>query len=195
MSGSPPVVIYLHGFNSSPDALKAQQLGDYLQQHHPKVDYRRPYIPGPPDQAVASLSDMITMLAGRRVCLVGSSLGGFYASWLAARFDCRAVLVNPAVAAHRLLQSRLGQQRNPYSGEQYELTTAHMQTLQSLCLEAPDDPRRFLLLVQMADEVLDARAALRYYRRCQCLIEPGGNHRFAGFQRHLPLICSWFELE
>lgn len=190
-----PVVVYLHGLDSSPGALKATQVGDYIAEKAIATDYLRPAIPDQPDKAIPVLNTLMQSLAGRRVCLLGSSMGGFYATWLAEKYDCQAVLINPVVRAHERLHTYLGKQTNPYSGEQYELTTAHIETLQSLYFETVKTAGRYLLLLQMADEVLDARQAQAYYAGCRSVIEPGGNHRFQGFERHLPQVFSWFELE
>lgn len=192
---SRPVVVYLHGLNSSPGALKAQKVAEYIADKSINADYLRPTIPDLPDKAVPELDQLMKALADRKACLIGSSMGGFYATWLAQVYDCKAVLINPVVKAHERLKVHLGKQVNPYSGVQYELTTAHIETLQSLYFETVKTPERYLLLLQMGDEVLDARQAEAYYADCRSLIEPGGDHRFQGFERYLPEVFSWFELE
>lgn len=190
-----PVLIYLHGFNSSPNAMKAQQVEYFLQNYTTTYEYHRPWIPDLPEQAVAMLDAFLQQFTGRRVFLIGSSLGGYYATWLAERYACKAALVNPSIRPYELLHQHLGEQRNPYSGQRYTLTTAHMQTLKSLFLQRIMHPSRYLVLLQMADEVLNAVEASQRFYQSRCMIEPGGNHQFQEFQRYLPAIFAWFEAE
>ena len=196
MPDSFPVLVYLHGFNSSPKALKAYQLQAYLHKKRLPFDYLRPAIPDTPDQAMVFLQNMMTELEDRPVWLFGSSLGGFYATWLAEnRARTKAVLINPAVRPHELMHHHLGEQRNPYTDHCYRLTQEHMQALQSWHVNRIKHPERFLLLLQMADEVLDAAEASRHFYQSRCMIEPGGNHRFAGLYRYFPDIFSWLVWE
>lgn len=190
-----PVLIYLHGFKSSPQALKAQEVAAYIASRELAVDYRQPALPDLPDQAFTLLKTMMDGLKGRKVALIGSSLGGFYATWLAETYDVKAVLVNPAVRPHELMQKYLGINENPYSGVQFELTPLHMETLQSHYLKDFRQPSRFLLLLQTGDEVLDALEASARFSASPCMIEAGGDHRFQHFERYLPRVFAWLDLE
>ena len=188
-------VVYLHGFNSSPQAQKAQETAAFLGNTFPHISFYQPCIPDLPEQARDFLQGYIAdlMQAHRHIVLIGSSLGGFYATWLAQRFDLLAVLVNPAVRPHELMHKYLGWNENPYSGCRYQLPAAHMKTLQSLYNEEIDRPQRFLLLLQMADEVLDASEASARFYQSPCRIFPAGDHRFQGFDRVLPAVFDWVE--
>ena len=187
------VIVYLHGFNSSNKALKAQLTEQYLQQHHPQLDFLAPSIPDLPDKAADFLDNYIRQLKCQYddIILIGSSLGGFYATWLSERFFIRAVLVNPAIRPHDLMQHYSGWNENPYSGVRYELTATHMQTLQSLYINNIQHPQNFIILLQMADEVLDAAEASAKFYSSPCRIMPGGDHSFQNFERMLPEICGW----
>lgn len=184
---SQPSIIYIHGFNSSPQSTKARQLGRHLTHHHPEVRYAVPALPNDPAQAIAVLAAVIGELGGSPV-LLGSSLGGCYATWLAQQHRLRAVLVNPAVRPWRLFADHLGPQENLYSGERWELTLAHVAALQALEVPALARPDDFLVLLQTGDETLDWRDAADYYRDCSVLKQVGGSHGFDNFEDVLPLI-------
>ena len=187
------VVVYLHGFNSSAQALKAKETAAYLQTLHSAIDFKQPTIPDVPDEAVQFLNAYIEDLQKQYddIVLIGSSLGGFYATWLAEKFDLRAVLVNPAIKPHELMHKYLGCNENPYTHVRYELTASHMQTLQSLYKDHIHRPQRFLILLQMADEVLDATDASARFYQSACRIDPAGDHRFQDFKKSLPMIFDW----
>lgn len=186
-------VVYLHGFNSSAQALKAQEAGTFLQRYYPRINFLQPSIPDLPDEAVDFLTDYIVDLKkdNKPILLIGSSLGGFYATWLAEAFDLQAVLVNPAVKPHELMGKYLGWNENPYSHVRYELTASHIEILQSLYKEKIHKPQRFLVLLQMGDEVLDATQASARFYQSPCRISPAGDHRFQDFDQSLTTIFDW----
>jgi len=185
------MIVYLHGFNSSPASGKARLLGEHMASLGREADYYCPALPNSPREAVALVE---TNLVGRHpqsVTLVGSSLGGFYATYLAERHGWKAVLVNPAVHAHLLLRSALGPQKNWHTGETWELTASHLAELAALDVPVISRPERYLLLAQTGDEVLDYRDAVAYYAGARHLIEDGGDHGFAGFERHFQTILDF----
>ncbi len=193
----PPLLIYLHGFLSSPAAQKAQELQEYLHQHaHLAVDFLAPAIAAYPAQAIAELQQCIRdeQQQGRQsIGLVGSSLGGFYARCLVEAFQLRAVLINPAVQPYQLLRQRLGEHENPYSGEPFCLTEQHMLDLKSLEPLSLQHPEHYLVMLQTGDEVLDYRAAQQHYRHSPQIVEAGGNHRFADFKKHIPDVLQFLK--
>ena len=184
------MIVYLHGFNSSPASGKARQLGEHLAALGRAADYLCPALANSPSEAIAQVE---AALAGHTspVTLVGSSLGGFYATHLAEKHGWKAVLVNPAVHAHHLLRDALGPQKNWHTGETWELTAAHLAELAALDVPAITRPERYLLLAQTGDEVLDTRDAVAYYAGATQIIEDGGDHGFAGFERHFSTILEF----
>lgn len=122
---------------------------------------------------------------------MGSSLGGYYAAWLAERHGVRAVLVNPAVEAPRLLEGMLGPQTNLYTGERYELTPLHLEELRALEVAAITRPERYLLLVTTGDEVLDYRRAVEKYAGCRSIVVPGSDHGFGDFGDYLEEVLAF----
>ena len=187
-----PHIIYLHGFNSSPQSVKARQLGEIFVQRGEPERYACPALPVLADAAIAVAEAAIARARaqGAAVTLVGSSLGGFYATWLAERHDCRAVLINPAITPHLGLRAYLGPQRNLHTGEDYRLTEEHLGQWQRLFV--PDlTPARYLLLVETGDEVLDYRLAVERYAGAEQVVEQGGDHSFQGFLSHVPRILAF----
>nr|WP_251701912.1 YqiA/YcfP family alpha/beta fold hydrolase [Pseudomonas boanensis] len=182
-------MLYIHGFNSSPASLKARQLSVVMQRIGLADRLRVPDLHHHPRVAIDQLEVAIAEL-GRPV-LVGSSLGGYYATHLAERHGLKALLINPAVSPHRLFDGRLGPQKNYYSDETWELTLDHVAALAELEVPAPKDPARFQVWLQTADETLDYRQAERYYRACALRIEAGGDHGFQHFPAHLPALLAF----
>jgi uncharacterized protein len=185
------MIVYLHGFNSSPASSKARQLGEYMASLGRQADYYCPALANSPREAIAMVEAELTRSRPAAVTLVGSSLGGFYATYLAEKHGWKAVLVNPAVHAHLLLRNALGPQTNWHDGGNWELTEAHLAELAALDAPAITQPERYLLLAQTGDEVLDYRDAVAYYAGATQIIEDGGDHGFAGFERHFQTILDF----
>ena len=184
------MIVYLHGFNSSPASHKAQVLKRYLEGRGLGDRYACPALPDTPAEAIRAIEDAI---AGRRadgVTLIGSSLGGFYATWMAEKIDCRAVLINPAITPHIGLEAYLGTQKNLHTGEPYELTRAHLEGWRRLLIERID-PERYLLLLETGDEVLNWREAARKYEGARMVIRQGGDHSLQCFAEMIPRILNF----
>lgn len=188
---SAPALVYIHGFNSSPGSAKARLVGSDLARAHPEVAYRVPALPAEPGAgAIAVLERELDALAaaGHEAVLLGSSLGGFYATWLAERRGLRAVLVNPSVQPFAHFHAYLGEQRNLHTGERYRLDERHIGELRALDVPRIRRPQDFLVLLQTGDETLDWRQAAEKYADCSVLKQLGGNHGFEHFEDVLPLI-------
>ncbi len=184
------MILYLHGFNSSPQSAKAQYLKRYLEERGRGGDYLCPRLPNRPGLAVAAVEEEMSRLSREKITLVGSSLGGFYATWLAEKHALRAVLINPAIDPHIGLRPYLGPQQPIGGGENYELTEEHLSEWRALFVTELR-PERYLLLVETGDEVLDYRSAVRRYLGAQQVVVQGGDHGFASFPEHLPLILEF----
>lgn len=182
-------ILYIHGLNSSPASTKASQLTAAMTTRGLQAQLRVPALHHHPRQAIAQLEALITELG--RPTLVGSSLGGYYATHLAERHGLKALLINPAVRPHQLFDGYLGTQTNHYSNETWELTADHVAALAELDVEPPTDPARYQVWLQTGDETLDYRRAQAYYRHCALRIEAGGNHGFQGFAERLPMLFAF----
>jgi uncharacterized protein len=179
------MLIYIHGFNSSPASFKAGVIQHELESRGRGADFLAPALPHSPAAAAALLGQLVR--AHRDACVIGSSLGGFYATWLAERYGVRAVLLNPAVRPYELLAREVRRQRNFHTGEEYEFTAQHLAELRALEVVAIT-PERYLLLVETGDEVLDYRDAVEKYRGAQQLVIEGGDHGFGDFAQYLDTV-------
>lgn len=183
--------VYLHGFNSSPQSFKARALAQRLAERGRDNDFVAPELSHWPREAIATAEAVIERHGARTVTLIGSSLGGHYATWLAERYGLRAVLVNPAIGPADLLAAELGVQRNLYSGARYELTPAHLEQLRALDVGAITRPERYLLVIATEDEVLDSRVAMARFALARQIVHAGGDHGFADFTRHLDAVIDF----
>ena len=182
-------ILYLHGFRSSPDSLKAQQLATALKERGHEDRFFCPALSHVPLEAIAQAEAVICAQDGP-LTLVGSSLGGFYASCLAERHGLRAVLINPLVGVPPLVEQFIGEQTNLYTGERFEFTHEHVEQLHAL--QAPRvTPENYLLMVEAGDEVLDYRQALARYDGCHLMLYEGGDHSFTHFAELLPQLLEY----
>jgi predicted esterase YcpF (UPF0227 family) len=184
------MLIYLHGFNSSPASHKAQVLKTCMLGRGLGHLYACPALPDTPAEAVRAIERTIEGRDLRTVTFLGSSLGGYYATYFVERLGGRAVLVNPAITPHVGLAAYLGTQKNLHTGKPYELTRAHLEGWRALLVERVD-PEKYLLLLETGDEVLDWREAARKYEGARMSVRDGGDHSLQGFQEHLPRILSF----
>jgi uncharacterized protein len=182
------LLIYIHGFNSSPASFKAKVLHDRLAALGRADELVAPALPHSPAAAAALLAELACGLP--QAVLVGSSLGGYYATWLVEKFGLRAVLVNPAVRPYDLLAAYVGTQKNLHTGEDYEFTAQHIAELRAFEVDAIT-PERYLLMVETGDEVLDYRQALEKYRGAQQLVIQGGDHGFSDFADYLYRVLAF----
>jgi predicted esterase YcpF (UPF0227 family) len=182
------LIIYIHGFNSSPASSKAKVLHECLAAQGRAQEFLAPALPHAP----AAAAQLLAGLARKhpQAALVGSSLGGFYATWLAEQFAMRAVLVNPAVRPYALLEGHVGRQKNFHSGEEYEFTAQHVVELRALEVDAIT-PQRYMLMVETGDEVLDYRLAVQKYRGAQQQVIEGGDHGFSDFAEYVDTVLEF----
>lgn len=195
MSKRPSLLLYIHGFNSSPLSHKAQVMSKYCKNHRPDIKVVVPKLPSFPAQAAQYLLDVVNQYKDDyQIGLVGSSLGGYLSTWLNSKFGFRAVLVNPAVKPYELLASFLGEQENPYTQERYVLDESHIQELITLDIPELKSPQDFWLLQQTEDEVLDYRQAVEKYADSKQTVETGGDHSFIVFERYPAQIIKFLDL-
>lgn len=184
------MILYLHGFNSGPASDKASLLQAYALASG-RRDVECPQLPVQPLQAMQLILALASRVDASELCLVGSSLGGYYALYAAERLGCRAVLVNPAIRPYALLQDYVGWQEHPYTGERYEIRHDHLHDLLELDVQVLHEKHHYWLLTQTGDEVLDYRLGVEKLAGAhQCVIS-GGSHAFTGFADWLPSIFAF----
>ena len=181
------MIVYLHGFNSSPQSHKAQVLERYMSERGLASHYACPALP---PLARDAIKEIERLALNRNTCFIGSSLGGFYATYLVEKHGAKAVLINPAIDPHTGLRAYLGPQQNLHTGEPYELTEAHLADWAKLYVPRIT-PQRYLLLVETGDEVLDYRRAVERYAGAEQVVVPGGDHSLQSFPSHLPRILEF----
>lgn len=183
--------VYIHGFNSSPASVKAQQLQRHLARLGRGAEFACPALSHWPREAMHQLEALLHGGRARDAVLVGSSLGGFYATWLAEQHGCRAVLVNPAITPDEGLAAWLGPQKNLYTGEPYELTREHLAQMAAYRVATPTRPERYFLMHTTGDELLDYRIAMTHYAGARQRIVEGSDHGFAEFEQYLDEVLAF----
>jgi len=190
-------LIYIHGFLSSPRSHKALQMQQWLAEHYPEIHYFCPFLSAYPDTAQAQLEELVEQkLADGPVYLVGSSMGGFWSTYLAEKYGLRAVLINPAVEPSALLPQYLGKTLNNYhTDDSYVLGPEHIEALQqaTATMATLHKPENYWLLVQTGDETLDYRLAVEKYQACKQTLEVGGDHSFQNFERHIAAAIEFLQ--
>ena len=184
------MIIYLHGFRSSPASFKARLLSEHLRRQGLGDRFWCESLPVSPRLAIECVEHAIRSAAVPPV-LIGSSLGGFYATYLAERHDLRAMLINPATDAARILAPYMGQQTNLYSGEVFDFTQAHIDELVALRVPVLSKPERFWLVVETGDELLDYREAVVHYAGARQTLFEGGDHSLQHFPELLDAIVEF----
>ena len=183
------MILYLHGFTSGPQSHKAQALGARMRERGLGEQFVCPQLPASPREAVALTTDLIKRHGVGTV--VGSSLGGYYSTYLAETSDLKAVLVNPAVVAHLSLQDYVGPQRWLYTNESFEFTRDHVEELRAIEVPVLSKPQNVWLLVEEGDETLDYRHAVGRYAGARQTVLPGGDHSFTRWDDYLDSIIEF----
>jgi predicted esterase YcpF (UPF0227 family) len=184
------LILYLHGFRSAPASHKATALAARMAQRGLGERFVCPQLPVSPRAAIAVAEELIGASAAP-VTLVGSSLGGYYATHLADRHGLKAALVNPAVVAHLSLAEFVGHHTNLYSGEAFDFTAAHIDELRALEVPRISRPERYWLLVETGDEVLDYRQAVARYAGARQTVLSGGDHSFTRWSAYLDELIAF----
>jgi predicted esterase YcpF (UPF0227 family) len=189
------VIVYLHGFRSSPNSFKARLVAKGLAELGREEEWCCPLLPVSPLDAVALAEAEVKARAeaagARNVTLIGSSLGGYYATYLAEKHGWRAVLLNPAVLPQRDLSAHLGEQPLWHGGGSIVVTPRHLDELRMLGVESVTLPERYYLIACTGDEVLDYREMLAHYPGVETKLIEGGDHAISDFAKHLDDVLAF----
>ena len=195
------MILYLHGFRSSPSSTKARLMALAMAQRGLAADWQCPQLPASPAAAIALAMQLAQMqlntLAGRGVAspraltVVGSSLGGYYATWLAQQHDCKAVLLNPVVNAARDLATQVGEHTMYHCAAPFVFRPEYVDELAAVQVPKPTQPQRYFLLAATGDEVLDWQEMRDHYAGCRQRIITGSDHGLSDFPRWLPEVMDF----
>lgn len=191
------MILYLHGFRSSPSSTKAQMLAKEMTEQGLADAWYCPQLPAGPQEAIDLCNNLISSAVGtssNRDCapvIIGSSLGGFYAQYLAQKWACRAVLLNPVIDAARDLAAHTGKQTHYHSHEPFEFHDHYLQELAALNVGRPAQLENFFLMTTTGDEVLDWKEMMAWYAGCPSRIISGSDHGIHDFARWMPEIISF----
>jgi predicted esterase YcpF (UPF0227 family) len=192
-------LLYLHGFRSSPRSAKAQQMAALVQAlAHPgsaAVTWACPQLPPSPAQAWADIQQLVADWPRDTMAVMGSSLGGFYATVLAERLGCRAVVVNPAVAPARDLARYIGEQTHFHDPQaRFFFRPEFIDEFTALAPYPITRPERYMALIAKGDEVLDWREMVAHYPGVQLTLLEGGDHALTDFAPHQQAVMAFLGL-
>jgi predicted esterase YcpF (UPF0227 family) len=195
-------LLYLHGFRSSPQSTKAQQLGHRVRSQHPGVDWWCPALPVSPHAAMRLLLDGVADWPREQMVVVGSSLGGFYARVLSHRLGCRSALINPAAHPARDLQRHIGEHpawHDPHERVHFEAAFIDElrqweDTLPQAVAVSDGERQRHWAILAQGDEVLDWREMQAFCAHAQVRLLPGSDHALSDFEDHMNALMDFLNL-
>lgn len=188
-------LLYLHGFRSSPQSNKSRILADYVGSQHSRVRWWCPQLPPSPREAAALIAEGIASWPRETMAVVGSSLGGYYASWVAQLARCKSVMINPAVNPARDLEGYIGELsawHNPE--EKFFFRPEYIEELRALDTRKLSAPAPEMVLIAQGDEVLNWREMSERYPNALQLVQEGGDHALSNFEEYLPRIDEFLAL-
>ena len=195
MRNSTTHLLYLHGFRSSPQSTKARRMAAWVREHRPDLHWWCPQLPPSPREAIALVGRGLVEWPVEQMAVIGSSLGGFYATVLAERFGCPAVLLNPAVDPARDLEAYIGEQTAWHDpAERFHFRPEFVGELRALAPAAITRPERYFAVIAKGDELLDWREMSTRYAGCRIRLLEGSDHALTDFDDHLGEIVGFLGL-
>jgi uncharacterized protein len=185
------MILYLHGFRSSPKSFKARLVGVRMLELGLSEQLRCPQLPASPKQAIALALELTEGVPASELAIVGSSLGGYYATWLAERLGCRAVLLNPAVHPLKDLDQHVGVSTQFHSDEPFEFKREYIDELRALAVGRITRPERYFLIAASGDEVLDYRDMLAHYAGARQHVIEGSDHGISEFRQYVDDVLAF----
>lgn len=194
MRKPPTHLLYLHGFRSSPRSFKAQRLQAWLRAHRPGIHWWCPQLPPSPREAWQLMIDGIATWPDTSAVL-GSSLGGFYATAVAERTGWPALVMNPAVNPARDLRRHIGEQTQFHDpGQHFEFRREYITELEAIAVPRVTRPERYAALIAKGDELLDWREMTAHYPGATLRVLEGSDHALSDFDDHLPFLLEFLQL-
>ena len=188
-------LLYLHGFRSSPQSNKARIMADYVSAKHPKVRWWCPQLPPSPRDAASLIAEGIANWPRQSMAVMGSSLGGYYASWVAQLARCKSVLINPAVNPARDLEKYIGEQASWHDAEEkFFFRPEYIDELRLLDTSSMTPAAPEMVLIAQGDEVLDWTEMSERYPHALQLVQEGGDHALSNFEEYLSCVEEFLAL-
>ena len=188
------LIVYLHGFRSSPRSSKAVMTGEAIKKlctvDHP-IEWFCPQLVASPKASIEMVMQHIETSKYDRLIVMGSSLGGYYANYLAEKYACKAVVLNPAVRAPRELQSHVGMLTEYDTNEPYDFRPEFIHELKDLQIETISNPSRYFLMAAKGDELLDWQEMVEFYKGAEQLVLEGSDHGISEYADHLPKVLRF----
>ena len=195
-ASSPTHVLYLHGFRSSPKSAKAQTMGAWMRARRPDVQWACPQLPPSPKEAMALVAEQIAAWPIEHMAVVGSSLGGFYATVVAEGAGCPAVVLNPAINPARDLAGHIGDLTSYHDpDDHFYFRPEYVTQLRVMTPRTITRPERYFAVIAKGDEVLDWREMTARYPGATIRLLEGGDHALSDFDLHLPAALNFLGLQ
>jgi predicted esterase YcpF (UPF0227 family) len=189
------MIVYLHGFRSSPASRKATMLREAMAASGRSTEYLCPALPASPAQSIDLAMAAVRGADPRRLALIGSSLGGYYATWVAQQLGCRAVLLNPAIRPQDDLARYIGVQPVYFSQAQIDFRREYLEELEAIDTPAITRPERYFLLAATADAVIDYRAMVCKYRGARQHVIAGSDHELSDFASYIDEVIGFCDAD
>ena len=185
------LILYIHGWNSYKDARKAVLLKNEISSSK-NFEVDSITLKSHPKEAIQQLSNYIEdHKEQRKVHLIGSSLGGYYATFLSEKYNLKAAMINPAVWAYKIFKNDMGTNENLNTGEKYFIDDLWVQSLQDIFIESITG-KNYLVLLQTGDQTLNYKFAKQYFEGSNIIIDEGGSHSFENLELKIPEMLLHF---
>lgn len=185
------MILYLHGFRSSPLSMKSRLLAAQMQALGRADEWLCPQLPASPKLAIELALSLVNNVVPADLTLIGSSLGGYYATWLAERLGCRAVLLNPAIVPLIDLEQHVGVTTEFHSDKPFEFKREYIDELGTFAVEKITEPQRYFLIAATGDEVLDYRDMLAHYQGARQIVIEGSDHGISEFADYVAPVLAF----
>ncbi|SEO23317.1 hypothetical protein SAMN05428959_105514 [Duganella sp. CF517] len=189
------MILYLHGFRSSPKSMKGRVISERMAELGLSDQLVCPQLPASPKLAMELALSLIEGVPAEELSIIGSSLGGYYATWLAERIGCRAVLLNPAIVPLQDLDKHVGVTTQFHSDEPFEFKREYIDELRALAVDPITRPARYFLIAATGDEVLDYRDMVKHYAGARQHVIDGSDHGISEFPEYVDAVLAFCGIE
>ena len=189
------MILYLHGFRSSPLSMKSRLLAAQMQALGRGAQWLCPQLPASPKLAIELALSLVEKVPPAELTIIGSSLGGYYATWLAEQLGCRAVLLNPAIVPLLDLEQHVGISTEFHSDKSFEFKREYIDELRAFAVPTITQPQRYFLIAATGDEVLDYRDMLAHYQGAQQIVIEGSDHGISEFADYVAAVLAFAAID